>query len=171
MSDLITIHDKDGKQAVTTTPERVIGELIAYGVLNPVIDLVKALKVMSVARAIDDKGEGYKKATKDYQQAYSAVIDLLNGKVAQQPKNEATAGHKDAKPCKYCGVPVVWLVGGGKSIPVVATNVAVGEKFFNTEKHHPHFYSDCNSNKPKVAAKKPFSSPSGVSKEAQAKLF
>jgi hypothetical protein len=82
----VKIHDLNGTDAITTTVERliqelikvgeldaIIHELIGCGALDRVINLLNTLKIMSVARAIDDKGDGYKKATLEYKIAFNEI--------------------------------------------------------------------------------------------------
>lgn len=169
-TNLITIHDKNGTDAVTVTPEHLTEQLIAYGFLQPVINLLNALKVMSVARAIDDKGDGYKQAAMEYKEAYNAVVDMVTPKATaaktEQPKPQRT----DAKPCVHCGTKIVWLTSNGKSLPIAADSVQQGEKVYNPNAHVRHMFSDCNEAK---KANKPnkFTPPDAQKRKEQAELF
>lgn len=184
MSNIVTIHNLNGTEAITTTVERIISELIALGELETamqelikagafdrVIELLNALKVMSVARAIDDKGEGYKKAANDYKQAYNKVIDMVTLRATEAKVVEAkTAQRTDAKPCVHCGTKIVWLTSDGKSLPIAADSAQQGEKVYNPNTHVRHMFSDCNEAK-KANKTNKFTRPNGVTSEEQAKLF
>jgi len=183
MSNLVTIHNLNGAEAITTTAERVIQELIALGeletvmqelvksgALDRVIHLLNALKVMSVARAIDDKGEGYKKAANDYKEAYNKVVDMVTPKATTAKVEPNTAQRTDAKPCVHCGTKIVWLKSDGKSLPIGADSVQQGETVYNPNTHVRHMFSDCNEVK---KANKPnkFTPPDAKTRKEQAKLF
>ena len=181
----VKIHDLNGTDAITTTVERliqelikvgeldaIIHELIGCGALDRVINLLNTLKIMSVARAIDDKGDGYKKATLEYKIAFNEVVDMLNTKhgtiaaKAELPKPQRT----DAKPCAHCGTKIVWLTSDGKSLPIAADSVQQGEKVYNPNTHIRHMFSDCNEVKKANKANK-FTPPDAEARKDQAKLF
>lgn len=178
----VKIHGLSGTEAVTTTVERVIQELVALGELDAiiqelikcgafdrVINLLNALKVMSVARAIDDKGDGYKQAASEYKEAYNKVIDMVTPNTAAKaelPKSQRT----DAKPCVHCGTKIVWLTSDGKSLPIAADSVQQGEKVYNPNTHIRHMFSDCNEVKKANKANK-FTPPDAETRKDQAKLF
>ena len=170
MSNLVTIHDKNGTDAVTVTTEHLTEQLIAYGFLQPVINLLNALKVMSVARAIDDKGEGYKQAAKEYKEAYNAVVDIVTPKATTAKVEPNTAQRTDAKPCVHCGTKIVWLKSDGKSLPIGADSVQQGETVYNPNTHVRHMFSDCNEVK-KANKSNKFTPPDAKTREDQAKLF
>jgi hypothetical protein len=182
MNKLITVHNLNGAEAITTTVERVIQELIALGeldaiiqelikcgALDPVINITNIMKVMSVARTLKDDA-GYNEAAKDYKPAFNAVIDMLNIKTiaakAELPKPQRT----DAKPCVHCGTKIVWLTSDGKSLPIAADSAQQGEKVYNPNPHIRHMFSDCNEVKKANKANK-FKRPDGVTTEQQAQLF
>ena len=170
MSDLIIIHDINGTDAVTVTTEHLTEQLIAYGFLQPVINLLNALKVMSVARAIDDKGEGYKQAAKEYKEAYNAVVDMVTPKAAAEKVEAKTAQRTDAKPCVHCGTKIVWLTSDGKSLPIAADSAKQGETVYNPNTHVRHMFSDCNNAK-KANKSNKFTPPDAQKRKEQAKLF
>ena len=156
--------------AVTVTTEHLTEQLIAYGFLQPVINLLNALKVMSVARAIDDKGEGYKQAAKEYKEAYNAVVDIVTPKATTAKVEPNTAQRTDAKPCVHCGTKIVWLKSDGKSLPIGADSVQQGETVYNPNTHVRHMFSDCNEVK-KANKSNKFTPPDAKTREDQAKLF
>ena len=181
----VKIHDLNGTDAITTTVERliqelikvgeldaIIHELIGCGALDRVINLLNTLKVMSVARAIDDKGDGYKKATIEYKIAFNEVVDMLNTKQgtieakAELPKPQRT----DAKKCENCGHLVLWLKGSEKSVPVFAENVGMKEMVFNPDVHKTHYFNDCKRVKGANKANK-FTPPDAETRKDQAELF
>jgi hypothetical protein len=179
MSNLVTVHNLNGKEAITTTVERLIQELIALGeleaiihelvkcgALDRVIHLLSALKVMSVARAIDDKGDGYKQASSEYKEAYNKVIDMVTPKTAAKSELQKSQ-RTDAKLCKECGHLVLWLKGSEKSVPVFTENVGMKETVFNPDVHKTHYFNDCK----RIKGAGKFKRPDGVTTDEQAQLF
>ena len=170
MSSLIEIHDKNGTDAVTVTAEHLTEQLIAYGFLQPVINLLNTLKVMSVARAIDDKGEGYKQASRDYKEAYNAVVDMVTPKATTAKAEPLKPQRTDAKPCVHCGTKIVWLKSDGKSMPISADSVQQNETVYNPNTHVRHMFSDCNEVK-KANKTNKFTPSDAQKRKEQAELF
>ncbi len=179
MNKLVTIHGISGKEAITTTVERLIQELISlgeleaiiqelikFGALDPVINLTNTMKVMSVARILKDDTR-YNEAAKDYKPAFNAVIDMLNIKTIAAKAEPPKAQRTDAKRCKDCGHLVLWLKGSEKSVPVFAENVGANETVFNPDVHKTHYFNDCK----RLRGASKFKRPDGVTTDEQAQLF
>ncbi len=191
MSNLVTIHSLNGTEAITTTVERIIQELIALGeletvmqeiikagALDRVIELVKLLRVMSTAKRLGDDA-AHKAASEKYEAVFGAAIDNLKmGEVVTvQAVNAPLSNSRpvapqrsNTKPCKACGTPIVFLTNDGKWIAVNASSVKDGEKEYNSATHERHMFSDCNKVKKESKPNK-FTRPNGVTAEDQAKLF
>jgi hypothetical protein len=171
MNKVITIHDINGTDAVTTTEARIIEELIMQGGLKPIITFMNILKAMSVARQIRDEA-GYKEVSRGYKEAFNEAVDMLNTKQgtiaakAELPKTQRT----DAKPCKDCGHLVLWLKGSEKSVPVFAENVGMNEMVFNPDVHKTHYFNDCKRLRGANKTNK-FTPPDAETRKDQAKLF
>ena len=185
MSKIVTIHNTNGTEAITTTVERIIQELIALGeletiiqelvkagALERVIELVKLLRVMSTAKRLGDD-IAHKAASEKYGAVFGAAIDNLKmGEVvtAQTTVNAPLSTSRpvapqrsNVKPCQTCGTPIVFLTNDGKWIAVEASSVNDGEKEYNSATHKRHFSSKCKPNK--------FTPPDTKTREEQAKLF
>ena len=171
MSKLVTIHNVNGTDAVTTTEARIIEELIMQGGLKPIITFMNILKAMSVARQIGDES-GYKEVSKGYKEAFNGAVDMLNTKQgtiaakAEPPKTQRA----DANPCVHCGTKIVWLTSDGKNLPIAADSVQQGEKVYNPNTHVRHMFSDCNEVKKANKVNK-FTPPDAKTRKDQAKLF
>lgn len=185
MSKIVTIHNKNGTEAITTTVERIIQELIALGeletiiqelvkagALERVIELVKLLRVMSTAKRLGDD-IAHKAAAEKYGAVFGAAIDNLKmGEVvtAQTTVNAPLLNSRpvapqrsNTKPCKECGTPIVFLTNDGKWIAVEASSVKDGEKEYNHATHTRHFSTKCKPNK--------FTPHDAKTRKEQAKLF
>lgn len=172
MSQIITIHDQNGTDAVTVTPEHLLAQLNAYGVLDPVRDLVQALSDMAANKGAPESS-AYQRAVSAYKQAMPQVRDMIEAQTAPPHEPKASAKADTAK-CRGCGAAVVWMTTTkGNIMPVYADTVKPGEKIFDPARHRSHFStcqkaSQFRKDKPK---KKRFTRPSGVTAEDQAKLF
>ncbi len=191
MNNLVTIHNLNGTEAITTTVERVIQELIALGeletvihelvksgALNRVIELVNLLRVMSTAKRIGDDA-AHKAAAEKYGAVFGAAIDNLKmGEVVTAQNANAPLSNSrpvapqrtNIKPCKTCGTPIVFLTDDGKWVAVNADSVSANEKEYNSSKHTRHMFSDCNKVKKENKPNK-FTPPDAKKREEQAKLF
>lgn len=184
MSKIVTIHNLNGTEAITTTVERIISELIALGELETiiqelikagafdrVIELVKLLRVMSTAKRLGDD-TAHKAASEKYGAVFGAAIDNLKmGEVVKAQNANAPLSNSrpvapqrtSTKPCKECGTPIVFLTSDGKWIAVEASSVKDGEKEYSSATHKQHFSSKCKPNK--------FTRPDAKTRKEQAKLF
>lgn len=191
MNNLVTIRNLNGTEAITTTVERVISELIALGemetviqelikagALDRVIDLVKLLRVMSTAKRIGDDA-AHKASAGKYGAVFGAAIDnlkmgeVVTAQTANTPLSNSrpvAPQRTNTKPCKECGTPIVFLTNDGKWIAVNANSVKDGEKEYNSATHERHMFSDCNKVKKESKPNK-FTPPDAQKREAQANLF
>ena len=184
MSKTVTIHNTNGTEAITTTVERVISELIALGeletiiqelvkagALDRVIELVKLLRVMSTAKRLGDEA-AHKAASEKYGAVFGAAIDnlkmgeVVTDQTANTPLSNSRpvlAQRSNVKPCQTCGTPIVFLTNDGKWIAVEASSVKDGEKEYNSSRHKRHFSTKCKPNK--------LTPPDAKTRQEQAKLF
>lgn len=172
MSQLITIHDKNGTDAVTVTPEHLLAQLHAYGVLNPVRDLVQALSDMAANKAAPESS-AYLCAVSAYKQAMPKVRAMIEAQPAPAPAQK-NAVRADTTKCSGCGALVVWMTTmKNKSMPADADTVKPGEKIFDPARHRSHFStcSKASQFRKDAPKKKSFTRPAGVTAEEQAQLF
>lgn len=173
MNSAITIHDKNGTDAVTVTPEFLIEQLLAYNVLDPFKALVNSLDALSATKG--QTGIGRDMAEQAYKTSIAECRRLLNPAPAPAPVDykKPISEPKDATVCRSCGAKIVWFTTAKNAkIPVDLATVVGNVRLFDADIHTSHFATCPNAQKHRnTAPKKTFNRPKGVTAEAQAALF